>query len=197
MSDERQNHQLELAWRGAGRGEAQTPLRRGTESHMVNGVTENPAPECLREEVGRATNLRKAWQRVKANRGAPGGEGMTVAELEGYFEQHEAQVGEQLLSGTDRPQPLKRVKIPKPEGGWRNLGLPTAVDRLVPQAWLAVRQPHFDPHFAEYSFGLRPGRSAQQAVARAPSLGAEGRNWVVDFELEQFFDRLNHDRRLA
>jgi RNA-directed DNA polymerase len=197
MSDERQNHQLELALHCTGASKAQTAQQRGTASRMVNGVTENPATERLMEEVCRASNLRKALQRVKANRGAPGVDGMMVAALEVYFEQHEAQLCEQLLSGTYRPQPVKRVKIPKPDGGVRNLGIPTAVDRLVQQALLEVLQPHFDPYFSEYSFGFRPGRSAQQAVARAQSLVAEGRNWVVDVDLEKFFDRVNHDRLLA
>ena len=156
MSDERQHNQLELALHCTGASKAQTAQQRGTASRMVNGVTENPATERLMEEVCRASNLRKALQRVKANRGAPGVDGMMVAALEVYFEQHEAQLCEQLLSGTYRPQPVKRVKIPKPDGGVRNLGIPTAVDRLVQQALLEVLQPHFDPYFSENSSGFDP-----------------------------------------
>src|SRR5713226_9337348 len=147
MSDGRQHIQLELALRCAGEGEAPTRQRQGTESRVVNGVTENPATERLMEEVCEAGNLRKALQRVKAKRGAPGVEGMTVAELAVYFGQHEAELRERLLSGTYQPQPVRRVRLPKPEGGVRLLGIPTALDRLVQQAMLAVLQPHFETHF--------------------------------------------------
>ncbi|SRR6266446_4259400 len=197
MSDGRQNIQLELALRCAGEGEAQTRQGRGTESRMVKGVTENPATERLMEEVCEAGNLRKALQRVKANRGAPGVDGMTVEGLAEYFGQHEAELRQQLLSGTYQPQPVRRVEIEKPDGGTRQLGIPTVLDRLVQQAMLEVLQPHFEPHFSEHSFGFRPGRSAHQAVARAQNLIAGGRSWVVDLDLEKFFDRVNHDRLMA
>jgi RNA-directed DNA polymerase len=188
MSDERQEIQLELALHCADEGEAQNRLGRGVESRMVNGVTENPATECLMEEVCEAGNLRKALQRVKANRGAPGVDGMTVEQLEGYFGQDEAELRQQLLSGTYQPQPVRRVEIPKPDGGSRKLGIPTALDRLVQQAVAQVLEPHFEPQFSEHSFGFRPGRSAHQAIARAQNLIASGRNWVVDFDLEKFLD---------
>ena len=197
MSDERQNLQLELALHGAGEGEAQTSREQGTESRVVKGVTENPATERLMEEVCEASNLRKALQRVKANRGAPGVDGMTVEGLAVYFGQHEAELREQLLGGIYQPQPVRRVEIEKPDGGMRKLGIPTALDRLVHQAVLQVLQPHFEPHFSEHSFGFRPGRSARQAVSRAQSLIAGGRSWVVDLDLEKFFDRVNHDRLMA
>ena len=122
---------------------------------------------------------------------------MTVEQLEGYFGQHEAELRQQLLSGTYRPQPVRRVGIPKADGGMRKLGIPTALDRLVQQAIAQVLEPHFEPQFGEYSFGFRPGRSAHQAIARAQNLITSGRNWVVDFDLEKFFDRVNHDRLLA
>src|SRR6266851_4052000 len=121
MSDERQNLQLELALHGAGAGEAQTRREQGTESRVVKGVTENPATEHLMEEVCETSNLRKALQRVKAKRGAPGVDGMTVEELAEYFGQHQAELRQQLLSGTYQPQPVKRVEIPKPDGGTRKL----------------------------------------------------------------------------
>ncbi len=143
MSDGRQHIQLELAWRCAGEGEAPTRQRPGTESRMVKGVTENPATERLMEEVCEAGNLRKALQRVKANRGAPGVDGMTVEGLEVYFGQHEAELRRQLLSGIYQPQPVKRVEIEKPEGGRRKLGIPTVRDRLVQQAMAQVLEPHF------------------------------------------------------
>ncbi len=165
---------------------------------MVKGVTENPATENLMEEVCEAGNLNKALQRVKGNRGAPGVDGMTVEELVEYFGQHQEQLRQRLLlGGTYQPQPVRRVEIEKPEGGMRKLGIPTALDRLVQQALLQVLQPHFEPHFSEHSFGFRPARSARQAVARAQSLVAAGRSWVVDVDLEKFFDRVNHARLLA
>jgi len=197
MSEERQNSQLELALRGAGEDEARTDRRPGTESRMVKGVTENPATERLMEEVCEASNLRQALERVKANRGAPGVDGMTVEGLVEYFGQHQAELCEQLLSGTYQPKPVRRVEIPKPEGGIRKLGIPTALDRLVHQALRQVLQPHFEPHFSEYSYGFRPARSARDAVARAQRLVAGGRSWVVDLDLEKFFDRVNHDRLMA
>jgi RNA-directed DNA polymerase len=197
MSDERQKTQLELALHCAGAGEAQTGQRQGTESRMVKGVTENPATEHLMEEVCEGGNLRQAVARVKANRGAPGVDGMTVEKLTEHFGQHEAELREQLLSGTYQPQPVRRVEIGKPEGGMRKLGIPTVLDRLVQQALLQVLQPHFEPQFSKHSYGFRPGHSARQAVARAQSLIAEGRNWVVDLDLEKFFDRVNHDRLMA
>ncbi|HET7442466.1 MAG TPA: group II intron reverse transcriptase/maturase [Terriglobales bacterium] len=197
MSDERQKIQLELTLHCADKGEAQNRSGRGVESRMVNGVTENPATECLMEEVCEAGNLRKALQRVKANRGAPGADGMTVEQLEGYFGQHEAELRQQLLSGTYQPQPVRRVEIPKADGGMRKLGIPAALDRLVQQAVAQVLEPHFEPQFSEHSFGFRPGRSAHQAIAQAQNLIASGRHWVVDFDLEKFFDRVNHDRLMA
>ena len=197
MSDERQNVQLKLDLRRVGEGAARNPTPRETESPMVKGVTENPATESLMEEVCEASNLKKALQRVKANQGAPGVDGMTVEELAVYFGQHQAQLQEQLLSGTYQPQPVRCAEIEKPDGGVGKLGIPTALDRMVQQALLQVLQPHFEALFSEHSFGFRPGRSALQAVEQAQSLIAAGRSWVVDFDLEQFFDRVNHDRLMA
>src|SRR6266446_4986346 len=197
MSDGRQNIQLELALRCAGEGEAQTRQGRGTESRMVKGVTENPATERLMEEVCEAGNLRKALQRVKANRGAPGVDGMTVEGLAEYFGQHEAELRQQLLSGTYQPQPVRRVEIPKPDGGARKLGIPTVLDRLIQQAGMQVLQRRWDPTFSEHSHGFRPKRSAHQAVAKAQQYIAAGNRWVVDLDLEKFFDRVNHDKLIA
>ena len=197
MSEQRQKIQLELALPGAREGEAQTALRRGTESLMAEGVAESPATERTMEEICEAGNLRKALQQVRANKGAPGVDGMTVDELTEYFGCHEAELRTQLLDGTYRPQPVRRVEIPKPDGGMRKLGIPTVKDRLVQQAMLQVMQRSFDASFSEHSYGFRPGRSAKQAVARAQEIIASGRSYVVDLDLEKFFDRVNHDRLMA
>lgn len=196
MSEQRQKIQLELALPGA-RGEARTALRRGTESLMAEGLTEGPATEHMMEEVCEAGNLRKALQQVRANKGAPGVDGMTVDELTEYLGRHEAELRGQLLDGSYRPQPVRRVEIPKPDGGMRKLGIPTVIDRLVQQAMLQVMQRSFDATFSEHSYGFRPGRSAKQAVARAQEMMASGRSYVVDLDLEKFFDRVNHDRLMA
>jgi RNA-directed DNA polymerase len=125
MSEQRQKIQLELALRGAGEGEAQGAPTRGTESLMAERTTESPATERMMEEVCEAGNLRKALQQVRANKGAAGVDGMTVDELSEYVGHHEAELREQLLESTYRPQPVRRVEIPKPEGGMRKLGIPT------------------------------------------------------------------------
>ena len=142
--------------------------------------------------------IEQALQRVKANKGSPGVDGMTVDELPEYLKQHELEIGEQLRNGTYEPQPVKRVEIPKPDGnGVRKLGIPCVLDRFVQQAVLQVLQKRWDPTFSEHSHGFRPGRSARQAVHEAQQYIAEGYRWVVDLDLEKFFDRVNHDRLLA
>jgi RNA-directed DNA polymerase len=197
MSEQRQKIQLELAFQGVCEGEARTAPRRGTESLMAERATESPATERMMEEICEAGNLRKALQQVRENKGAPGVDGMTVKELVQYFGRHEA-LRKQLLEGTYRPQPVRRVEIPKPEGGGvRKLGIPCVLDRLVQQALLQVMQRSFDASFSEHSYGFRPGRSAKQAVARAQEIIASGRSYVVDLDLEKFFDRVNHDRLMA
>ena len=197
MCEQRQKIQLGLALPGAREGEARTALRRGTESLMAEGVAESPATERMMEEVCEAGNLRKALQQVRANKGAPGVDGMTVEQLAEYFTRHEAELRGQLLDGSYRPQPVRRVEIAKPDGGMRKLGIPTVIDRLVQQAMLQVMQRSFDASFSEHSYGFRPGRSAKQAVARAQEIVASGRSYVVDLDLEKFFDRVNHDRLMA
>jgi RNA-directed DNA polymerase len=197
MSEQRQKIQLELALPGAREGEARTARERGTESLMAEGAAESPATERMMEEICEAGNLRKALQQVRANKGAPGVDGMTVDELTEYLGRHEAELRGQLLDGTYRPQPVRRVEIPKPEGGMRKLGVPCVLDRLVQQAMLQGMQRSFDASFSEHSYGFRPGRSAKQAVARAQQIVASGRSYVVDLDLEKFFDRVNHDRLMA
>jgi len=151
----------------------------------------------LMEEVVSRENLWLAYRRVKRNQGAPGVDGMTVDDLMAYCREHWSGIREQLLSGTYRPQPVRQVEIPKPGGGVRTLGIPTVLDRLIQQALLQVLTPLFDPTFSEHSFGFRPGRSAHQAVRSAWSHMACGYRWVVDMDLEKFFDRVNHDVLMA
>ena len=148
----------------------------------------------LIEQVVQRENLLAAYQRVQSNGGAPGIDGMTVDELAEFCRQHWPCVREALLSGTYTPQPVRRVEIPKPDGkGVRMLGIPTVLDRLIQQALLQVLTPLFDPGFSDASFGFRPGRSTHQAVLRARAHIAAGHRWVVDMDLEKFFDRVNHD----
>lgn len=154
-------------------------------------------PMTMEEALRRETLLR-AYQRVRSNSGAPGVDGMTVDDLGGYLVRHWEAIREQLLKETYRPAPVRLVEIPKPGGrGVRRLGIPTVLDRLIQQALLAVLQPHFDETFSVESFGFRPGRSAHQAVKRARAHVAAGCRWVVDVDLEQFFDRVNHDVLMA
>jgi len=152
----------------------------------------------LMEEVCARQNLTAAHRRVVRNGGAPGIDGMTVKELMPHCREHWAYIREELLSGTYKPQPVRRVEIPKPNGkGKRMLGIPTVLDRLIQQALLQVLTPIFDPTFSEDSYGFRPGRSAHDAVRRAREHMAAGYRWVVDLDIEQFFDRVNHDVLMA
>jgi RNA-directed DNA polymerase len=184
MSEERQKIREQLAFPFAGRGEAPTGDREGTEALRVRRETENPAgKQRLMEEICERENRREALKRVRANKGSPGIDGMTVDELPEYLEQHWPAIREQLEGGTYEPKPVKRVEIPKPDGGVRKLGIPTVLDRFVQQAVQQVLQKQWDPAFSEYSYGFRPGRSAKQAVAQAQQYIAEGFGWCVDFDL--------------
>jgi RNA-directed DNA polymerase len=149
------------------------------------------------ERVVERGNLLAALRRVKRNGGSPGIDGLTVEELPGYLREHWLRIREDLLAGTYRPQPVKRVEIPKPGGGVRQLGIPTVLDRFIQQAVLQVLQPTWDPTFSEGSYGFRPGRSAHQAVAQAQRYLGEGYSWVVDLDLEKFFDRVNQDKLMS
>jgi RNA-directed DNA polymerase len=165
---------------------------------MAKQLYENLAEtERMMEEICEKENCREALRRVKANKGSPGVDAMSVDELSGYLVQHWPEIRAQLLSGSYRPQPVRRVEIPKPDGGMRKLGVPTVLDRLIQQATLQVLQRRWDASFSDHSHGFRPGRSAHQAVARAQQYIIEGYGWVVDFDLEKFFDRVNHDRLMA
>lgn len=198
MSDRRQKSQLKLAFMAESRSEAPRAVRGGTESSMAGRRTESLAiSEQLMEEVIERENLREALRRVKANKGSPGVDGMRVDELAGYLKEHWPGIRQQLLSGTYKPQPVKRVEIPKPEGGVRKLGIPTVLDRFIQQAAMQVLQRRWDPMFSQHSYGFRPKRSAHQAVAQAQQYIAEGYRWVVDIDLEKFFDRVNHDKLMG
>lgn len=154
-------------------------------------------PMCLMEQVLDRKNLLAAYERVVRNSGAPGVDGMTVRELEAYCREHWPRVREELLSGRYIPEPVRCVEIPKPAGGTRSLGIPTVLDRLIQQALLQVLQPLFDPTFSDSSFGFRPGRGTHDAVRAARAHIAAGYRWVVDMDLEKFFDRVNHDVLMA
>ena len=200
MSDKRQKNQLQmvLAFTVEGRSEAPKARREGTESFTANCATESPAgTQQLMEEVCGRENCLRALRRVKANQGSPGIDGMKVAELPGYLKQHWPALRDQLLSGTYEPQPVKRVEIAKPDGGVRKLGIPTVLDRFIQQAVMQVLQGRWDRTFSEHSHGFRPQGSAHPAVAKAQQYIAAGHRWVVDLDLEKFFDRVNHDRLMA
>ena len=199
-SDKRQkNTQVTLDFDSELTGEARPAGGEATESFSARHAPENPAStNQLMEEICERENLKRALQRVKANKGNPGIDGMSVEELPGYLQQHWPAIREQLLSGTYAPKPVRRVEIAKPDGGgMRKLGIPTTLDRFVQQAVLQVLQPQWDPTFSEYSYAFRPGRSAHQAVAQAQKNIAEGYSWVVDLDLEKFFDRVNHDKLMG
>jgi RNA-directed DNA polymerase len=198
MDDRRQKNQLQLAFMEEGRSEAPTASGEGTESSAGKRGIESPAiAEQLMEEVCGRENCKQALKRVKANKGSAGLDGMTVQQLPEYLKQHWPAIREQLLSGTYKPQPVKRVEIPKPDGGVRKLGIPTVVDRFIQQAVMQVLQGRWDRTFSDHSYGFRPGRSAHQAVTKAQQYIAEGYRWCVDLDLEKFFDRVSHDKLIA
>jgi RNA-directed DNA polymerase len=172
----------------------------GLERQAITAPIEYADEEAtlLMEQVVRRENMLAAYKRVVRNGGAPGADGMSVDELWEYCQKHWAMVREELFSGTYCPQPIRQVEIPKPGGsGVRTLGIPTVLDRMIQQALLQVLTPIFDPTFSEASFGFRPGRGTHDAVKAARSHIAAGYRWVVDMDLEKFFDRVNHDVLMA
>jgi RNA-directed DNA polymerase len=198
MSGKRQKNQLYLAFAAESRSEAPMAAGKGIEPRAVKREAESPAKtDGLMEDVVGRENLRKALKRVKANKGSPGIDGMTVKELPEYLKENWPAIRERMLSGTYKPQPVRRVEIPKPDGGKRKLGIPSGPDRFIQQAMMQVLQGHWDGTFSEHSYGFRPKRSAHQAVTKAQGYIAEGYQWVVDIDLEKFFDRVNQDKLMG
>jgi len=194
--DKQQNIQQQLDFSDAPTGEARKAGREETESSGARSELENPAStNGMMEAICEWGNLKEAMWRVKANKGSAGIDGMTVDELPDYPQL--LVIREQLRSGIYEPQPVKRVEIPKPDGGVRKLGIPTALDRFVQQAVMQVLQRQWDQTFSDSSYGFRPGRSTHQAVAQAQQYIAAGYGWVVDLDLEKFFDRVNHDKLMG
>ena len=194
--DKQQNIQKQLDFSDAPTGEARKAGREETESSRARSAFENPAStDRMMEAICEWGNLKEAMWRVKTNKGSAGIDGMTVDELPDYPQL--LVIREQLLSGVYEPQPVKRVEIPKPDGGVRKLGIPTALDRFVQQAVMQVLQQQWDRTFSDSSYGFRPGRSTHQAVAQAQQYIAAGYGWVVDLDLEKFFDRVNHDKLMG
>src|SRR5947208_10034998 len=195
-NDKRQNTQGKLGSSSPGPGEAQETRGREIESLLAMNEYESPAKtDRMMEEISEWENLKEAIRRVKANKGSAGIDGRTVGELPDYLEL--LAIREQLLNGTYEPKPVRRVEIPKPDGGVRKLGIPTVLDRFIQQAVMQVLQKQWDRTFSDNSYGFRLGRSAHQAVAKAQQYIAEGHGWVVDLDLEKFFDRVNHDKLMG
>src|SRR6202142_2895858 len=194
-SDKRLNIQLRLDFSSAPTGEARQAGREDIESLSVANEPERPANTSrIMEEICERANLKEALRQVRSNKGSAGVDRMTVDQLGDYLKQHWPSIREQLLSGIYEPKPVRRVEIPKPDGGGvRKLGIPSVLDRFVQQAVLQVLQRQWDPTFSDSSYGFRPGRSAHQAVAQAQSYIQAGYRWVVDLDLEKFFDRVSHD----
>jgi RNA-directed DNA polymerase len=173
------------------------PVATGASKSTASQNSSNPREHQLMEEVLNKENMSAAMKRVEANKGAAGIDDMSVDELNGYLKQEWPRIRGELLEGRYKPKPVRRVMIPKTGGGERALGIPTVVDRLIQQAVHQVISPIFEKGFSESSYGYRPKRSAQQAVEAARKYVSEGRRWVVDIDLEKFFDRVNHDILMA
>jgi RNA-directed DNA polymerase len=196
--DKQQNIQMQLDFSNALPGEARDARGEETESSKAaSGLESQARTDRLMEEVCERENLKEALRRVKANKGSAGVDRMTVDGITDYLKQHWPSIREQLLSGTYEPKPVRRVEIAKPDGGMRKLGIPTVLDRFIQQAVMQVLQRQWDPTFSDHSYGFRPGRSAHQAVAQAQQYIAGGYGWVVDFDLEKFFDRVHHDKLMG
>lgn len=199
MDRERQKREQEqpTLWQEV-EGEAQSTCPQGTELNRATTETESPAENRnLMEVMAQQENLNMALWQVKKNKGAPGIDGMRVEQLEEHFEKEWPNIREELRQGTYQPQPVRRVEIPKPNGGKRKLGIPTAVDRVIQQMVLRVMEPIWEPTFSDSSYGFRPGISAHQAVEDVQNYITRGRTWVVNMDMDKFFDRVNHDKLMG
>src|SRR5215813_585539 len=198
-SDKRLNIQLRLDFSSVPTGEARQAGREDIESLSAVYEPERPANTCcIMEEVCKRENLKEALRQVRSNKGSAGVDGMTVDKLGDYLKQHWPVIREQLLNGIYEPKPVRRVEIQKPDGGGvRKLGIPTVLDRFVQQVVMQVLQRRWNPTFSQHSYGFRPRRSAHQAVAQAQQYIAQGNGWVVDIDLEKFFDLVNHDKLMG
>ena len=197
-SDKRLNIQAGLDFSSRPTGEARQARREDIKSLSAVNKSERPAKTCrVMEEVCERVNLKEALRQVRGNKGSAGVDRMTVDQLGDYLRQHWPDIREQLLNGTYEPKPVRRVEIPKPDGGVRKLGIPTVLDRFIQQAVMQVLQRQWNPTFSQYSYGFRPRRSAHHAVAQAQHYIAQGCRWVIDLDLEKFFDRVNHDKLMA
>jgi len=198
MNVSQQSKQLEL---NLPTGTPASPARRdrSSETFIASRLSESPTGEIrLMESILERGNMRRALQRVRSNKGAPGVDGMTVDQLPVYLQRHWPKIREDLLNGRYRPMPVRQTLIPKPDSAeFRMLGIPTVLDRLIQQAIAQVLTPIWDPTFSEASYGFRPERSAQQALLHAQRFLRDGYRHVVDLDLSKFFDRVNHDRLLS
>lgn len=194
MAMHQKSMQMELPLEG--RGEAPRVERSG-EARLAAQGDERSGVNGLMEQVVERDNLVRALKRVRSNRGSAGIDGMRVEELPEYLRENWERIRAELLGGSYRPTAVRRQEIPKSGGGVRQLGIPTVLDRFIQQAILQVLQPIFDPTFSEHSYGFRPGRRAHDAVCQAQRYVQSGRRWVVDVDLEKFFDRVNHDVLMA
>ena len=175
----------------SGRNPRDKPVKASSTTAM--GGNTHPSTMQLMEAVVERSNMTRALRRVESNAGSAGVDTMEVGELRGYLKEHWPKIKEKLLEGSYQPVAVRRVEIAKPSGGMRQLGIPTVVDRLIQQALNQVLSPIFDCNFSQSSYGFRPGRSAHQAVRQAQAYVASGKRWLVDIDLEKFFDRVNHD----
>ncbi len=180
-----------------GQGQNPEPRPVGVETVPASSSWTKAEPDLLMEAVVAKANMAQAYRKVVANRGAPGADGMAVQQLADHLKQRWPTLRERLLAGEYHPSPVRAVEISKPKGGTRQLGIPTVTDRLIQQALLQVLTPIFDSGFSESSYGYRPKRSAQQAVSAMKAHVGAGQRWVVDLDLEAFFDRVNHDLLMA
>jgi len=181
------------------KGRGQYPRSEAVEAASVTVVRDNAheEPMDVMSAVLERPNMQRAYTRVLRNKGAPGVDGMKVGDLKDYLKAHWSTHKQELLEGTYKPKPVRKVEIPKPGGGKRQLGIPTVLDRFIQQALHQVLSPVFEPGFSESSYGFRPGRNAGQAVQQARDYVEAGHRWVVDIDLEAFFDRVNHDMLMA